>query len=82
MKLFAHYLTLAISRGDFAPKNGDVCNKVELNILKIGQVMANLCSKKGFKKFWELSRKFCLARENGNNSANFNDESLQLFSVQ
>ena len=32
----------------FYNKNGDVCKKVELNILKIGQVMAILSSKKGF----------------------------------
>ena len=55
--------------------------------------MAILSLKKGFKKFWELSRKFCLTRENCYNSANFKDnldfffymitdESLQLFNVQ
>ena len=42
----------------FYNKNGDVCKKVELNILKIGQVMAILSLKKGFKKFCELLRNF------------------------
>ena len=62
--------------------------------MKIGQVMAILSSKKGFKIFLELSRKFCLAWENCYNSANFKDnlnffflymitdKSHQLFYVQ
>ena len=54
--------------------------KIELNFLKIGQVMAILSSKKGSKIFLELSRKFCLARENCYNSANFKDN-LDFFSA-
>ena len=64
----------------FYTKNGDVCKKVELNILRIGQLMAILSSKKGFNFFLELSRKFCLARENCYNSANFKDN-LNFFSL-
>ena len=59
---------------------GMCAKKVELNTLKIGQVMAILSSQKGFKKFWELLRKFCLARENCYNSANFKDN-LDFFST-
>ena len=46
---------------------------IELNIFKIGQVMAILSSKKGFKNLFQLSRKFWLVRENSYNSANFKD---------
>ena len=91
---FIGNITIFIAEKDFGLKNRDVSKKVELNILKIGQVMAILGSKKGFQKFWKLSRKFCLARENCYNSANFKDnlnffflymitdESPQLFNVQ
>ena len=54
-------------------KMGMFAKKVELNISKIGQVMAILSLKKGFKNFLALSRKFCLARENCYNSSNFKD---------
>ena len=40
-----------------------------------------LSSKKGFRIFLELSRKFCLARENCYNSANFKDNLNFFFST-
>ena len=40
------------SRIIFYNKNGGVCKKLELNILKIDQGIAILSSKKYFKNFW------------------------------
>ena len=57
----------------FYNKNGGVCKKLELNILKIDQVIAILSSKKVFQTKFEFSNKIRLTRETCYNSANFQD---------
>ena len=42
----------------FNNENGDVCNKLELNILKIDQAIAILSSKKIFQKILNFQTKF------------------------
>ena len=70
--------TIFQSRILFYIKNGGVCKKLELNILKIDQNIAILSAKKEFKIFLELSSKIRLARENCYNSVNFKDN-LEIF---